>query len=670
MINTAALFSTAFLPGQAGFDTDTITGLAEWRLDMPMLFKLLVGAGTQAVAWPIYGDGEDCPCVLAAPMAQAQASWHALSSLMDKPRDAAAIVARSAISALLAGGQPWLILDGVQLIAHDIGTPEYAAGLEALRAEAQALHSALLRGDRDTLAPLLCIGAASPATGYWSATADAQLADVEELGADELPFLQGLEVVGWEEDALCYEVSTAGEPDVTGLVTPYGRWIVPLSQRYVDLGVYYADDGWITFATADAPDAHGVLDLNGTLVLPPAPGALYVISPHLLQHIDPDGASRLLRLPDGALLIDRVDNMCEREDGLIDIERQTDQIDDDDKRNVHGVVDKTGKVVVPLVYNSVHDFGTRKKIAIVSLRIAGRSLFGLIDSQGELLAPCQYEAIDCATTSSPPKLRKNLIFAIDAQGLACMLTLDGKPAFTPLYPPAHHLRGVAVQSDFLYVVKDGMAWSMDFTGLLLEQFDTVDNFKAAITAQLSESMGLGKKKPEKKPAKRRSFAPAQILAKADREQLRAMAALLLPGNADLAARCVDITLEELADDDPEEEYEGDSPEAACFFLLWSTASHTLGHGTTLDWKAVDEVPRIAQHIGLPALRDFSWPEREDGDTMAEGLAAIAAHLAPHRLRLVNLHGGEDTYYLGVVRAQDAATFNKLALQAALRPVLL
>ncbi|OHV97702.1 hypothetical protein AKG95_11130 [Janthinobacterium lividum] len=666
MINTAALFSTAFLPGQAGFDTETITGLAEWRLDVPALFKLLIGAGAQAVAWPIYGDGEDCACVLAAPMAQAQASWQALSALMDKPRDAAAIVARAGISTLLAGGQAWLILDCVQLVRHDIGTPDYAAALDALRAEAQALHSALLRGDREALAPLLAAGATSPATGYWSATADAQLADVEELGADELPFLQGLEVVGWEEDALCYAVSAAGEPAVTGLVTPYGRWIVPLSRRYVDLGVYYADDGWITFATADAPDAHGVLDLNGTVVLPPAPGALYVISPHLVQQIDADGASRLLRLPDGALLIDRVDNMCERDDGYIDIERQA----HDDERNVCGVLDKTGKVVVPPVYSSVQDFGTKKKIAVVSQRIDGRFLFGLINSQGELLAPCQYEAIDCVTTSSPPKVRKNLIFAIDAQGLACMLTLDGKQAFTPLYPPAHHLRGVAVQSDFLYVVKDGMAWSMDFTGQLLEQFDTVDNFKAAISAQLSEAMGLGKKKPEKKPAKRRSFTPAQILQKADREQLRTMAALLLQGDADLAARCVDITLEELAQDEPEEEYEGDTPEAACFFLLWSTAADALGHGTTLDWKSVDEVPRIGQHIGLPALRDFSWAQREDGDAMAEGLAAIAAHLAPHQLRLVNLHGGEDTYYLGVVRASDAAAFSKVALQAALRPVLL
>lgn len=666
MINTAALFSTAFLPGQAGFDTEAITGLAEWRLDAPALFKLLIGAGTQAVAWPIYGDGEDCACVLAAPMLQARASWQALSVLMDKPRDDAAIVAHSAISTLLAGGQPWLILDCVQLIPHDIGTPQYAAALDALRAEAQALHSALLRGERDVLAPLLAAGAASPATGYWSATADAQLADVEELGADELPFLQGLEVAGWQEDALCYAVSAAGEPAVTGLVTPYGRWIVPLSRRYVDLGVYYADDGWITFATADAPDAHGVLDLNGTVVLPPAPGALYVINPHLVQQIDADGASRLLRLPDGALLMDGVDHIGQRDDGYIDIERQA----HDDERNVCGVLDATGKVVLPTAYSSVQDFGTKKKIAVVSQRIAGRFLFGLVNSQGELLAPCQYEAIDCATTSSSPKLHKNLIFAIDAQGLACMLTLDGKQAFKPLYPPAHHLRGVAVQSDFLYVVKDGMAWSMDFTGRLLEQFDTVDNFKAAITAQLSEAMGLSKKNPEKKPAKRRSFTPAQILAKADREQLGAMAALLLQGDAELAARCVDITLEELAQDDPEEEYEGDTPEAACFFLLWSTAAHTLGHGTTLDWKAVDEVPRIAQHIGLPALRDFSWAQREDGDAMAEGLAAIAAHLAQHQLRLVNLHGGEDTYYLGVVRAADAAAFSKVALQAALRPVLL
>ena len=55
--------------------------------------------------------------------------------------------------------------------------------------------------------------------------------------------------------------------------------------------------------------------------------------------------------------------------------------------------------------------------------------------------------------------------------------------------------------------------------------------------------------------------------------------------------------------------------------------------------------------------------------MAEGLAAIAAHLAPHQLRLVNLHGDEDTYYLGGVRASDAAAFSKVALQAALRPVV-
>ena len=662
MITTAALFSTAVLPGQADFDTEAITGLAEWRLDVPMLFKLLIGAGTQAVAWPVYGDGEDAPCVLAAPLAQAQASWQALSALMAPPRDAAAIVARGAIGALLAGAQAWLVLDCVQLIPHDIGTPDYAAALDALRAEGQALHAALLRGDQAALAPLLSLAGAAPASGYWSATASAQLADVEEVNAEDLPFLQGLDVRAWVEDVLCYEVGKAGQPEVLGLVTPYGRWIVPLSLNVVALDCGDAGNGWLTFATAAQPDAHGVLDLNGCVALPPSPGALYVISPHLVQKIAPDGASGLLRLPDGALLMDGVDNICQRDDGLIDVERQT---GDDDERNVHGVIDKTGKLVLPAVYSSVQDFGTKKKIAIVSQRIGDRFLFGLANNQGELLAPCQYEAIDCATTSSPPRLRKNLIFAIDAQGLACMLTLDGKPAFTPLYPPAHHLRGVAVQSDFLYVVKDGMAWSMDFTGRLLEQFDTVEHFKAAITAQLSASLGL----TQKKAPPQRSFTPAQILAKAERGQLRAMAALLLPGDAALAARCVDITLEELAEDDPQEEYDGDTPEAACFFLLWSTAADALGHGTTLDWKSVEQIARIGQLIDLPALQDFAWADRQDGDAMAEGLAAIARHLAPHQLRLVNLHGGEDTYCLGVVRAHDAAAFSKVALQAALRPVV-
>ncbi|MGK5078812.1 DUF6630 family protein [Janthinobacterium sp. HLX7-2] len=664
MILTSALFSTASLPGNPDFDADTVTGLAEWRHSTPLLFQLLIGAGTQAIAWPLYGAGEETDCVLAAPMAQAQASWQALCALMEQPRDAAAIVARGAISALLAGCQPWLVLDCVQLIEHDIGTPGYAAALQTIRDEAQALHAALLRSERELLAPLLAAGTAtSPASGYWSATASAQLADIEELDADTLPFLQGLEVQQWLEDIQCYAVSTADNPAAQGLVTPYGRWIVPLSLRAADLGCRHADDGWITFATADSPDAHGVLDLNGTVVLAPVPGALYVISPHLLQQVLPDDASRLLRLPDGALLFDGVGNIFPRDDGYIDIERQTNDIDE---RNVHGVLDATGKVVLAPAYSSVQDFGTQKNIAIVSQRIDGRYLFGLANATGELLAPCQYEAIDSATTSSPPRLRKNLIFAIDAQGLACMLTPGGKQAFVPQYPPAHHLRGVAVQSDYLYVVKDGMAWRMDFTGQLQEQLDTLDNFKADISAQLSEAMGLNRKTA----APRRSYSPAQILGQADREQLRAMAALLLQGDAALAQRCVEITLEELAEDDPQEEYEGDTPAAACFFLLWSTAAHVLGHGTTLDWKSVDEVPRIGQHLALPALRDFRWADQEDGDAMAEGLAAIARHLAPHRLRLINMHAGEDTYYLGVVRADDAAAFSTLALQAALRPVLL
>ena len=66
---------------------------------------------------------------------------------------------------------------------------------------------------------------------------------------------------------------------------------------------------------------------------------------------------------------------------------------------------------------------------------------------------------------------------------------------------------------------------------------------------------------------------------------------------------------------------------------------------------------VGRHIRLPALRDFAWPDQQ-ADAMAGGLAAIAAYLAPHRRRAVNLHGGEDAYYLGAVR------------QAALRPALL
>ena len=657
MISTAVLFSTTDLPYHPGFDIDDITGLAEWRQTTPMLFQLLLGAQAQAIAWPLYDDGEQHACALAAPMAQARASWQALSALMDPPRDAAAIVARSAIASLLADGQEYLVLDCVQLIDHDIGTPGFAAQLQAMAAEAAALHAVLLRGDRSALQPLLA--ASSDAIGYWCSSASAHLANIEERDKDELPFMQRLNVLEWVEDAQCYEVTAIGDPAVRGLVTPYGRWIVPLEMQAIDLGSHYAGEGWITFAPATQPGCQGLLDLNGTLVLPPAPGALYVISPHLAQRVPPEGASSLLHLPDGTVVMQGVENTCERNDGLLDFERPG----SGDERNVHGVMDSHGAIVVPPVYSSVQDFGTRKKIALVSQRIGERFLFGLVNNKGEPLAPCQYSFIDSATTSSPPKLRKNLVYAIDAQGLACMLTLDGKQAFKPQYAPAHHLHGVTAQSDFLFVVKDGMVWRMDFAGELLVQVDTLEGFRADISAQLNRALGLS----GPPPVQRNSYTPQQLLELADREQLRAIAALLLQGDQVLAQQCVEITLEELEEDDPEEEYEGDTPEAACLFLLWSSAADALGRGTTLDWKSVDEIALIGQHIDLPALQDFTWDGEEDGASITDGFEAIAHHLAPHGLKLVNMHDGDDTYWLAVLREQDMPAFDAVASQSAVNP---
>lgn len=659
MISTAVLFSTHHLPDHPDFDMEAITGLAEWRQATPMLFKLLLGDAAQAVTWPLYDDGEECVCVLAAPIAQARASWQALAALMDKPRDAAAIVARSAIASLLADGEQWLVFDCVQLIDHDIGTPEFAAQLQELAAQSAGLHAALLRGDQAALQPLLA--GDTDAVGYWCSSASAHLGNIEERDIAELPFLQQLQVHQWVEEAQCYDVSAPGQPAVHGLVTPYGRWIVPLSLQAIELGTHDAENGWFTYEPAAQPGCQGLLDLNGTVVLPPVPGKLYVISPHLALRLRDQGASSLLHLPDGAVVMEGVENTCERNDGLLDFERPG---QGDDERNLHGVMDGHGTIVVPPVYSSVQDFGTRKKIALVSQYIAGRFLFGLVNSKGEPLAPCQYTYIDSATTSSPPKLRKNLIYAIDAQGLVCMLALDGQPAFAPEYAPAHHLHGITAQSDFLFVIKDGMVWRMDFTGALLAQVDTVDGFKADISAQLNQALGLSKQAP----VARNSYTPAQLLELADHDQLRAIAALLLQGDEELARRCVDLALEELEEDDPEEEYEGDTPEAACLFLLWSTAADALGHGTTLDWKSVDEIAMIGQHIALPALQDFTWDGEEDGASITEGFEAIARHLAPHGLQLVNMQGGEDTYWLAVLRQQDRKAFEAIARQSAIEPV--
>jgi len=655
IISTSVLFSSAALPGEPAFDIDALGGLAEWRMDIPMLFKLLLGPDPQPCYWPVYDFGEDGHCVLAAPMQQAQAIWQQLYDLMEPPRDAAAIVARSAISALLASGQQWLILDCVQMIAHDVGTPEYVRALQQLRRDAAQLHAALLAGDRAALAPLLSGATGSlPACGWWSASASAQLFDIEEVDTEDLVFLQEFDVQQWHDDALCYEVCAPGQSQPVGLVTPYGRWIVPLSFGVTRIDAHDAEHGYLVYARHDGgAEHHGVLDLNGVPVLPPSAAALYIVNAHMLLQVDACGAGRLLHLPDGALLQDKVEHVSERDDGYIDFERQT---DDRDERNVCGVMDATGKVVLEPLYSSVQDFGKKHPLAVVSQRIDGRFLFGLADTAGRLVAPCQYSEIDCATTSSPPRVRKKLIYALDADGRVCMLTTRGQQAFAPLYAPAHHLRSVVVQDDFVYVAKDGMAWRMDFAGQLIEQLGTLEQFKADVSAQLSKAMGLDR------PATLElfSYTPAQLLDSVDTDQLRTIATILVLGDTELADRCVQLMLEELAEDDPEQEYEGATPEAACLFLLWSTASHALGFGTTLDWKAVDEIGHIGSHITVPALQDFHWQDREDDDRMEEGLRAIGRHLAPHGLQIVNIMSGDDTFYLGLLRDADVAAFERIA----------
>lgn len=655
IIFTAVLFSSDALPGDAAFDLDALRGLAEWRLDIPLLFKLLIGPDARPCHWPVYDFGEDGHCVLAAPLAQARESWQQLCAMMERPRDAAAIVARSAISALLAGNGQWLVLDCVQLVPHDVGTPPYDAALQQLRVEAAQLHAALVAGERNALAPLLDGATGStPALGYWSASASAQLFDIEELETDSLPFMANLTVQAWHNDALCYEVTPAGQAQPVGLITPYGRWIVPLALGAAEVDVHDAQHGWLTFTVSDgdAPRT-GLADLNGMLVVPPAAGALYIVNAHLALQVNVSGAGRLLHLPDGAVLHENVEHVSLRDDSYIDFERGH-----NDERNRCGVLDATGQIVLQPCYSSVQDFGKKNRIAIVSQRIDGRFLFGLANTDGVLLAPCQYSEIDCATTSSPPRVRKKLIYAVDAAGRVCLLRQDGRQAFAPRYAPAHHLRGVVIQDDFLYVASEGMAWRMDFAGQLIEQVGTLEQFKADVTAELSAAMGLNR--PADDHIEINAYTPAQLLEQADSGELHAIASMLVLGDSALAASCVRLMQEGLEQDDPEEQYEGATPEAACLFSLWSTAAHALGFGTTLDWKAVDEIEHIGAHITVPALQDFRWHGREDGEGMEDGLQAIGRHLDAHGLQLVNVMSGDDTYYLGLLRDQDVAAFERMA----------
>jgi hypothetical protein len=159
---------------------------------------------------------------------------------MDPTRDAAAIAIAQRHQRPADGRPAVAILDCVQLMAHDIGTP----GVRR-RARSPARRSA-----RYTAAPAArrpgYAGAAAPIAGAALAPATGRPRPMRSCGRRRRArrWTNCLSCKAWKwrngrKTRCAIEVSAAGDRTSPAMVTPYGRWIPCRCRSYVELGVYY-----------------------------------------------------------------------------------------------------------------------------------------------------------------------------------------------------------------------------------------------------------------------------------------------------------------------------------------------------------------------------------------------------------------------------------------------
>ncbi|MDH0372336.1 hypothetical protein N7340_11170 [Comamonas aquatica] len=377
--------ATTLWPTEPGLPGAVCEGWAEWFNHMPLLFSLLMGDALhlpERVPCSFYQEA-DSLSALAAPMAQVQARWAWLKHLLGAaPGNWPAALAQQwqAIDHTVTTSQrQWLLLDCATLCPHDLGTPEFAAFLQAQRDQCllwdcsasnlpQALQALKQHPDHQL--------------GWWSPAVVARTATIERAHSDDWPswLAEGYEeryYAAWEEEIDAYQVMPrlhprTGQPCRTederehwpvGLVTPYGRWLLA-----PETGAHsaFASGGCINLSfppQAPGQDEHcGIQDANGLWLVHPNLGhrEAWALTPQLMQSRTAEGRYALHRLPDLALLhsgLTAIDLFPD--DQLIRARRSDDTV---------MVLDASGQPLFDSPYEHVLNFNPKNGLAVAFQR--------------------------------------------------------------------------------------------------------------------------------------------------------------------------------------------------------------------------------------------------------------------------------------------------------------
>lgn len=265
-MNRVYLFSLPELLTEANLSNIEIKGLAEWSDHVPTLFLLLIGAAPTTFPWAVYDDGNHPPAFV-CDWADAAARLDALIALVPSGSSFAARLAP--IRALLHEQRnAHLVLHVSELASPQHGRKYDKKGFKSFMAEVVARANALAT-EFAAAAAGGAISAAQPALarlleqqarelGYWDARIETGYWLDHDEPAEMPEFLRKFDgywyrkagsAMDFDRRLGAYEVRrrVRGEPSRYGIVTAYGRWLVPLSEArpYTNRYDEHATRSWL-----------------------------------------------------------------------------------------------------------------------------------------------------------------------------------------------------------------------------------------------------------------------------------------------------------------------------------------------------------------------------------------------------------------------------------------
>jgi WG containing repeat len=699
MVKLSVLFAVKTFPTENDDYYDeanpNISGLAEWFLTVPDLFLLLLGNDAHATPFAAYSDA-GVNKALVVETQKAQQRWQAFYQLALQIKPALQTQLATIQNVLMAEKLPFLALDIWSSVTEkEQAKKTYNAYVESLIQRAKILDDALsISAPSQVAAPISALLVNSHnQLGYWSVAAITREFELEREDIANIAFLADYQEYEDENPYWLYHIPAyivrkkdSPQRSPIGVVTPYGRWLVPLALGMTSVDDVWNEqqaslDGWIKCDAVEYDKKHDctrhdsvLFDVNGNQVTPVMQNtALLVHSAKVgslyKDFIDKSDKADIVHLPDLSLILASISGVDYSEDGYIRYRKKIFmRHGEPGESELIGLMQADGQVLVLAdTYSSIGEFHKTKHLAVVtkdkpdfvydenksSIKNIGH-LVGVINKTGQLVVPCEYLYVLPITGDNRLKVHQKdrLLLVGTDEKLSIYKTNGELVAATNYQVPGQLIYLDGYLNEGTVTVTDGEnVMQMDFDGIAGAPEMRLSDFMDAVLAPYRNALARVKQNRENLLQYKTVSAQTIIDAK-PWDALFTLCNCVCLADENTAVQMCKAIAEHLQSGDYDDEdwsIPAEQPAASVAFNIAFRDASESGFGARIDWKDSETLGALASMAPkITALKGFKWSANDNGDNMTDGIAAAAKYVQKSKVNLFTLPADGDLYEIGFV----------------------